>query len=67
MYVAPFGDQIGNYIEKTVKSWDAKTITESLENQVGKDLQFIRINGTVIGMLAGVTLFIFSQSFIAIK
>lgn len=60
-YVVPFSEQIGSYIEKSVRSWDSKTITTSLENQVGKDLQFIRINGTVVGMAAGITLFIFSR------
>jgi uncharacterized membrane-anchored protein YjiN (DUF445 family) len=60
-YVVPFREQIGSYIEKSVRSWDSKTITTSLENQVGKDLQFIRINGTVVGMAAGITLFIFSR------
>lgn len=53
----PFKGQISNYIENTVKSWDTEKVTTSLENQVGKDLQFIRINGTVVGMLAGVGLF----------
>lgn len=62
-YVVPFKEQIGNYIEKTVKSWDSKMITSSLENQVGKDLQFIRINGTVVGMAAGITLFVVSRIF----
>jgi uncharacterized membrane-anchored protein YjiN (DUF445 family) len=62
-YVVPFREQIGSYIEKTVKSWDTKTITESLENQVGKDLQFIRISGTVVGMAAGIALFIISRIF----
>ncbi len=60
-YVIPFREQIGSYIEKSVRSWDSKTITTSLENQVGKDLQFIRINGTVVGMAAGIMLFLLSR------
>lgn len=62
-YVVPFREQIGSYIEKTVKSWDSKTITATLEDQVGKDLQFIRISGTVVGMAAGISLFLISEVF----
>jgi uncharacterized membrane-anchored protein YjiN (DUF445 family) len=39
-----------------VKRWDADTIVDKLESQVGKDLQFIRINGTVVGGLIGLLL-----------
>lgn len=57
----PFKGLVPSYIESTVKSWDAEKITSSLENQVGKDLQFVRINGTVVGPLAGAGLFAVSQ------
>ncbi|KQQ95481.1 hypothetical protein ASF62_02855 [Leifsonia sp. Leaf325] len=44
-------------ITETVERWDARETTEKIELQVGKDLQFIRINGTVVGALAGVTIY----------
>jgi uncharacterized membrane-anchored protein YjiN (DUF445 family) len=39
-----------------VRRWDAQTITGRVENAVGKDLQFIRINGTLVGGLVGLTI-----------
>jgi len=40
-----------------VARWDAEETSEKIELQVGKDLQFIRINGTVVGALAGLAIF----------
>lgn len=45
---------IGQLIEETVKSWNAEEMTNKLELEVGRDLQFIRLNGTIIGGLIGV-------------
>ena len=53
---ARYGDSIVSLVSETVRSWDAKTITGRLENAVGRDLQYIRINGTLVGGLVGVTL-----------
>jgi len=50
--------EIGGYIERVVHNWDATTLVERLELQVGKDLQFIRINGTLVGGLVGLLIFI---------
>ncbi len=41
-----------------VKGWDAEQITEKIELRVGKDLQFVRINGTLVGFLAGGALYL---------
>ena len=41
-------------IESTVARWDGQSTSRRMELQVGRDLQFIRINGTVVGGLAGV-------------
>jgi uncharacterized membrane-anchored protein YjiN (DUF445 family) len=49
-----YGDQIVRLVSETVKRWDAKTVTERIEGAVGRDLQFIRINGTLVGGLVGV-------------
>jgi len=51
-----YGQQIVTLVSETVKRWDATTITGRIENAVGRDLQFIRINGTLVGGLVGMTL-----------
>lgn len=55
--VATYRDDIAGVIEDTVARWDAQETSEKIELQVGKDLQFIRINGTVVGALAGLVIF----------
>ena len=51
-----YGDQIVRLVSETVKRWDAKTVTARIEGAVGRDLQFIRINGTLVGGLVGVVI-----------
>lgn len=51
---ADYGDAIVRLVSDTVHGWDARTITNRLENAVGRDLQYIRINGTLVGGLVGV-------------
>ncbi|WP_298813215.1 DUF445 domain-containing protein [uncultured Sphingomonas sp.] len=51
---ADYGDTIVRLVSETVRGWDTRTITERLENAVGKDLQFIRVNGTLVGGMVGV-------------
>ena len=51
-----YGEQIVGLVSATVKSWDATTITGRIERAVGRDLQFIRINGTLVGGLVGLVL-----------
>ncbi len=48
-----YGDNIVSLVSDTIGGWDASTITDRVENAVGSDLQFIRINGTLVGGLAG--------------
>lgn len=50
------GTHIETMIRQTIEEWDANTLMEKLEHQVGPDLQFIRINGTLIGGLVGLSL-----------
>ena len=57
-YIAPWRAQIGDYISDVVRSWDGPKIAETIELQVGSDLQYIRINGTVVGALIGAALFL---------
>jgi uncharacterized membrane-anchored protein YjiN (DUF445 family) len=51
--VASYGSSIVALVSDTIRSWDAKTITGRLEGAVGRDLQYIRINGTLVGGLVG--------------
>jgi uncharacterized membrane-anchored protein YjiN (DUF445 family) len=53
---ADYGDAIVRLVSETVRGWDARTITGRLENAVGRDLQYIRINGTVVGGLVGLAI-----------
>ena len=54
--VADYGDELVRIVSDTVRSWDADTVTERVEAAVGRDLQFIRINGTLVGGLVGLTI-----------
>jgi uncharacterized membrane-anchored protein YjiN (DUF445 family) len=61
-YVAEhFNGEIANLVRATVARWDGEQTAERLELLLGPDLQFIRINGTIVGGLAGLVLYSFSQ------
>lgn len=53
---ADYGDGIVRLVSETVRGWDENTITRRLENAVGRDLQFIRVNGTIVGGLVGLVI-----------
>ncbi len=61
--VTRYGDQIVSLVSNTVKGWDASTITLRIERAVGRDLQFIRVNGTLVGGLVGLTIHFFTHAF----
>ena len=48
---------VAQHIEDTVRRWDTEEMTQLIEQNIGKDLQYIRINGTVVGGLIGLVLF----------
>jgi uncharacterized membrane-anchored protein YjiN (DUF445 family) len=54
--VEHYGDTVVALISRTVQGWEASDAAARIEAAVGRDLQFIRINGTVVGALAGVAL-----------
>ncbi len=56
-----YSDDIAGLISTTVGRWDADETSHRLELQVGRDLQFVRINGTVVGALVGVLIYGVSQ------
>ena len=53
---ASYGSSIVKLVSETIRSWDARTVTARLEAAVGRDLQYIRINGTLVGGLVGLIL-----------
>ncbi len=60
-FVNTYGDELAAVISHTVDRWDADEASERIELFVGRDLQFIRINGTIVGALAGVVIHAISQ------
>lgn len=50
------GADISSLISETIRAWDTRTVVGKLEQSVGPDLQYIRINGTLIGGLIGLTI-----------
>jgi uncharacterized membrane-anchored protein YjiN (DUF445 family) len=55
--VRTYRAEIAAVISETVERWDAEETSRKIELQIGRDLQFIRINGTVVGSLAGLAIF----------
>ena len=53
---ASYGGSIVTLVSETIRGWDARTVTARLESAVGRDLQYIRINGTIVGGLVGLIL-----------
>jgi uncharacterized membrane-anchored protein YjiN (DUF445 family) len=58
---ASYGGSIVKLVSETVRGWDAQTVTNRLEAAVGRDLQYIRINGTLVGGLVGLLLRVIDQ------
>lgn len=54
-------DQIVGIIAETIERWDGEEAADKIELMVGKDLQFIRLNGTIVGALAGLAIYTMSQ------
>jgi uncharacterized membrane-anchored protein YjiN (DUF445 family) len=59
--VAEYGAEITTIITDTIERWDADEASRRIELHVGRDLQFIRINGTVVGALAGLIIYSLAQ------
>lgn len=60
--IAPeFATFLTRHISDTVKSWDARDMSQQIELNIGKDLQFIRVNGTLVGGSIGLVLYLLSQ------
>jgi len=59
--VGQYGGEITTIITDTIERWDAEEASTRIELHVGRDLQFIRINGTVVGALAGLVIYTVAQ------
>lgn len=56
-------NEVGELISRTVGNWQGRELSNKLELEVGKDLQFIRINGTLVGGLVGLLIYALTQLF----
>ncbi|WP_263601775.1 DUF445 domain-containing protein [Chryseobacterium sp. PET-29] len=63
-YILRNTHQFGNLISSTVGNWQGKELSEKLELEVGKDLQFIRVNGTLVGGLVGLVIYTIAHFFL---
>lgn len=63
-YILKNTHQFGDLISSTVGNWEGKELSEKLELEVGKDLQFIRVNGTLVGGLVGLVIYTVAHFFI---
>ena len=59
--VTQYGSEATTIITDTIERWDAEEASRRIELHVGRDLQFIRINGTVVGALAGLIIYSVAQ------
>ncbi|MBI4553473.1 MAG: DUF445 family protein, partial [Candidatus Latescibacteria bacterium] len=59
--IQAYGHEVGQLISQTIRGWDAEAASRKIELQIGKDLQFIRINGTIVGGFAGLVIHIVSR------
>ena len=55
-WIDSYRERIRQYVVARVESWDAAEMTDELERSIGRDLQFIRINGTLVGGLVGLAI-----------
>jgi uncharacterized membrane-anchored protein YjiN (DUF445 family) len=54
--------EIGGFIADVIKQWDAQTLSDRFELVIGSDLQFIRMNGTIVGALVGAAIFLIDRA-----
>lgn len=59
--VERLADDVAELVGKTIARWDSSETSRILELQIGRDLQFIRINGTIVGGVAGLLIYTFAQ------
>jgi uncharacterized membrane-anchored protein YjiN (DUF445 family) len=60
-WIERYRDDIGRYIAGRVDEWNTEELTDELERNIGRDLQFVRINGTLVGGLVGLTIYVLTR------
>lgn len=63
-YMLAYRSKMGTLISKTVGNWEGKELSSKLELEVGKDLQFIRVNGTLVGGIVGLLIYTLTEWFL---
>jgi uncharacterized membrane-anchored protein YjiN (DUF445 family) len=61
--VERYQQEVSNLISQTVSNWDPTATSRRIELAIGRDLQYIRINGTIVGGLAGLLIYIVTRFF----
>lgn len=61
VYLVSWRSEMSGFVAEVVRSWDSRTLVDRLELVVGSDLQYIRMNGTLVGALVGCLIFLASQ------
>ena len=61
--VDQYRHEVADLIETTVSAWDPEDTTRKIELQIGRDLQYIRINGTIVGGMVGLLIYTFARFF----
>jgi uncharacterized membrane-anchored protein YjiN (DUF445 family) len=59
--VQEYRGEVGDFIAETVAAWDTEATSQKIEQQIGRDLQFVRVNGTLVGGLVGLLLYTASR------
>ena len=62
-YVEKHRSAVGRFIERQIHDWNEETLVRELERQIGPDLQYIRINGTLVGAAAGLIIYSVTRLF----
>ncbi len=60
--LVPNRAEVGRFVTEIVERWDTATLVGKIETQVGKDLQYIRLNGTLVGGLIGLVIYVVSHA-----
>ena len=61
--IKQYKSAVATYVESQVKNWESQSLVDRLELSAGKDLQYIRINGTLVGGLVGLLICVVTQFF----
>src|SRR3546814_14973562 len=59
--MGPWRKGAGQFVADVVRGWESRTVVDRVELAVGRDLQYIRVNGTVVGAVVGCIIFLLSD------